>query len=121
MTPSSWPPWLKKNAPVGGVASQKLSTPLAGWLAASQQGDGRASSPICTTKDIAQGRCRQRGIPIQRGLITMDDTEIVLHQPHQLRDVPTVLTVANLMSREVPAVTADAPLYRLFALLAPAL
>ncbi len=47
---------------------------------------------------------------VPRGLITMDDTEIVLHQPHQVRDLPTVLTVADVMSKEVTAVTKDAPL-----------
>ena len=47
---------------------------------------------------------------VPRGLITVDDTEIVLHQPHPVRDLPMTLTVADVMSREVTAVAKDAPL-----------
>jgi CBS domain-containing protein len=47
---------------------------------------------------------------VPRGLITIDDTEIVLHQPHLVRDLPKTLTVADVMSREVSAVAKDVPL-----------
>ena len=47
---------------------------------------------------------------VPRGLITMDDTEIVLHQPHPIRDLSRAVTVADVMSREVTAVAKDAPL-----------
>ncbi len=47
---------------------------------------------------------------VPRGLITMDDTEIVLHRPHPVRDLPRTLTVADVMSREVSAVAKDTPL-----------
>ena len=47
---------------------------------------------------------------VPRGLVTMDDTEIVLHRPHPVRDLPRTLTVADVMSREVAAIAKDAPL-----------
>jgi CBS domain-containing protein len=47
---------------------------------------------------------------VPRGLVTVDDTEIVLHRPHAVRELPTTLTVAEVMSRGVAAVSRDAPL-----------
>jgi CBS domain-containing protein len=47
---------------------------------------------------------------IPRGLITMDETEIVHHQPHKVRELPEALTVTDVMSREVTSVARDAPL-----------
>lgn len=47
---------------------------------------------------------------VPRGLITMDETEIVFHQPHQVRPLSRTLTAADVMSREVTAVAKDAPL-----------
>lgn len=47
---------------------------------------------------------------VPRGLITMDDTEIVLHQPNPVRELPGALTAADVMSREVTSVSKDTPL-----------
>ena len=47
---------------------------------------------------------------IPRGLITVDDTEIILHQPHPLRELPVALSAADVMSRDVTSVTKDTPL-----------
>lgn len=47
---------------------------------------------------------------VPRGLITMDETEIVLFQPHPVRDLPAALVAADVMSRQVASVTKDAPL-----------
>ncbi len=47
---------------------------------------------------------------VPRGLITMDDTEIVLHQPNPVRELPIALTAADVMSREIASVSKDAPL-----------
>jgi CBS domain-containing protein len=47
---------------------------------------------------------------VPRGLITIDDTEIVLHQPRRVRDLPGVLTAADVMSRDVTAVSRSARL-----------
>lgn len=46
---------------------------------------------------------------VPRGLITVDDTEIVLYQPHPVRDLPASLTAADVMSRQVTSVTGDTP------------
>jgi CBS domain-containing protein len=47
---------------------------------------------------------------VPRGLITVDETEVVLYQPHPVRDLPVALTAADVMSRTVTSVTKDAPL-----------
>ncbi len=47
---------------------------------------------------------------VPRGLITMDETEIVLHQPHPIRELPAALSAADVMSREVTSVAKDTPL-----------
>jgi CBS domain-containing protein len=46
---------------------------------------------------------------VPRGLITVDDTEIVLYQPHPVRDLPAALTAADVMSRQVVSVSKDTP------------
>jgi CBS domain-containing protein len=46
---------------------------------------------------------------VPRGLITVDDTEVVLYEPHPVRDLPDALTAADVMSREVISVTKDTP------------
>jgi CBS domain-containing protein len=46
---------------------------------------------------------------IPRGLITVDDTEIVFHRPHPIRDVPSELTAGDVMSREVTSAARDTP------------
>jgi CBS domain-containing protein len=47
---------------------------------------------------------------VPHGLITVDDTEIVLHQPRPVRDVPAAMTAADVMSRGVLSTREDAPL-----------
>lgn len=47
---------------------------------------------------------------VPRGLITVDETEIVLYQPHPVRDLPAALTAADVMSRQVTSVARDTPL-----------
>jgi len=47
---------------------------------------------------------------VGRGLITVEDTEIVLYKPHGVRDLPETVTVAEVMSRDVSSVAPDAPL-----------
>ncbi len=47
---------------------------------------------------------------VPRGLITVDETEIVLYQPQPLRDLPGALTAADVMSRQVASVSKDTPL-----------
>lgn len=47
---------------------------------------------------------------VPRGLITVDETEIVLYQPHPLRDLPAALTAADVMSRQVASVAKATPL-----------
>jgi CBS domain-containing protein len=46
---------------------------------------------------------------VPRGLITVDETEIVLYQPHPVRDLPAALMASDVMSRQVTSVTKDAP------------
>ncbi|HEY6001819.1 MAG TPA: DUF190 domain-containing protein [Anaeromyxobacter sp.] len=46
---------------------------------------------------------------VPRGLITVDETEIVLYQPHPVRDLPAALTAADVMSRQVTSVGKDTP------------
>jgi CBS domain-containing protein len=47
---------------------------------------------------------------VPRGLVTVDDTEIVYHRPNPIRDLPVELTSGDVMSREVTSVTRDTPL-----------
>jgi CBS domain-containing protein len=47
---------------------------------------------------------------VQRGLITVEDTEIALYRPHGVRDLPDTVTAREVMSRDVRAVGPDAPL-----------
>lgn len=47
---------------------------------------------------------------VPRGLITVDDTEIVLNRPHPVRDLPAALTAGDVMSRQVASVSKDTPL-----------
>lgn len=46
---------------------------------------------------------------IPRGLVTVDDTEVAYFRPFPVRDVPSALTVGDVMSREVVSVTMDTP------------
>ncbi len=47
---------------------------------------------------------------VVHGLITVDETEIVLFEPHPVRDLPEALTATDVMSREVTVVTKETPL-----------
>jgi CBS domain-containing protein len=51
---------------------------------------------------------------VPHGLITVDDTEVVLHQPHPVRDVPAAMTAVDVMSRDVVSATKDTPIRRVF-------
>jgi CBS domain-containing protein len=46
---------------------------------------------------------------VPRGLITVDETEIVHDEPQPVRDLPAALTAADVMSREVASVSKDTP------------
>jgi CBS domain-containing protein len=54
---------------------------------------------------------------VPHGLITVDDTEIVLYEPHPVRDLPAALTAADVMSRQPASVTKDAPVRRVVELM----
>jgi CBS domain-containing protein len=47
---------------------------------------------------------------VPRGLITIDETEIILYEPHPVRDLPAALTAGDVMSRQVTSVSKDTPL-----------
>lgn len=46
---------------------------------------------------------------VRHGLITVDDTEILLFEPHPVRDLPTAVTVREVMSRDVASATPTTP------------
>ncbi|HEY3449086.1 MAG TPA: DUF190 domain-containing protein [Myxococcales bacterium] len=46
---------------------------------------------------------------IQRGLVTLEETEVVFFCPFPVRDVPSALRVGEVMSREVVSVSKDTP------------
>lgn len=46
---------------------------------------------------------------VPRGLVTIDDTEIVLYEPHPVRRLPPALSAADVMTRGVATVTREAP------------
>ncbi len=54
---------------------------------------------------------------MSRGLVTVDDTEVVFHRPSPMRDLPPGLTAADVMSRDVTAVARDTPVSRVVELL----
>jgi len=47
---------------------------------------------------------------VPRGLVTMEEVEIVLFQPHPVRDLPMTLTAADVMSKVVTTVAKNTPL-----------
>ncbi|GEJ59119.1 DUF190 domain-containing protein [Anaeromyxobacter diazotrophicus] len=47
---------------------------------------------------------------VRHGLITVDDTDILLFEPHPLRDLAPTVAVREVMSREVASVAPSAPL-----------
>ena len=52
-----------------------------------------------------------------RGLITVEDTEIVFHRTNPIRDLPRELTAGDVMSREITSVTRDTPISQVVELL----
>ncbi|HUJ26949.1 MAG TPA: DUF190 domain-containing protein [Myxococcales bacterium] len=47
---------------------------------------------------------------VAHGLITVEDVEIALYRPEGVRDLPSTVTAADVMSREVSSISPDAPL-----------
>jgi CBS domain-containing protein len=47
---------------------------------------------------------------IPHGLMTVDETEIALYQPHPVRELSPALTAADVMSRQVATAAKDTPL-----------
>ncbi|HTP51933.1 MAG TPA: DUF190 domain-containing protein [Anaeromyxobacteraceae bacterium] len=54
---------------------------------------------------------------VPHGFITVDETEIVLYEPCPVRDLPKILTAADVMQREVTSVTRDTPVRRVVELM----
>jgi CBS domain-containing protein len=54
---------------------------------------------------------------ISRGLITVEDTEIVFHRANPLHDLPRELTAGDVMSHEITSVTRGAPISQVVELL----
>jgi CBS domain-containing protein len=48
---------------------------------------------------------------VGRGLVTSDDTEILLYKAHGVRDLPDTVTVEQVMSRDVASVSPATPLH----------
>ncbi|HEY6911083.1 MAG TPA: DUF190 domain-containing protein [Myxococcales bacterium] len=53
---------------------------------------------------------------VGRGLVTSEDTEILLYKPHGVRRLPEMVTVGQVMSRDVASVPPEAPLRRVLEL-----
>jgi CBS domain-containing protein/PII-like signaling protein len=49
---------------------------------------------------------------VQHGLVTVDETEILLFEPHPVRDLKPTATVASVMSRDVTSVELTTPIRR---------
>ena len=47
---------------------------------------------------------------VKHGLVTVDETDILLFEPHPVRDLKPTATVATVMSREVAAVQSTTPI-----------
>ena len=54
---------------------------------------------------------------IQRGLITVEDTDVAFFCPFPVRDVPSALRAADVMSREVVSVSKDTPVRKVVELM----
>jgi len=54
---------------------------------------------------------------IQRGLITVDDTNVAFFCPFPVRDVPSALRAGDVMSREIVSVTRDTPVRKVVELM----
>jgi CBS domain-containing protein len=54
---------------------------------------------------------------VQHGLVTVDETEIVLFEPHAVHDLRRTATVATVMSRDVLAVEPATPIRRVVELM----
>lgn len=53
---------------------------------------------------------------VRHGLITVDDTEILLFEPHPVRDLTPAVTVGEVMSRDVASVAPSTPVRDVVAL-----
>src|SRR3990172_12201351 len=85
-----------------------------GGIHTPHRGDGAQDLPVIV-EGIDSPETVERLLPrvkemIPRGLITLDDTEIVFHRLNPIRDLPVELTAGDVMSRGVTSVTRDAPL-----------
>lgn len=54
---------------------------------------------------------------VPRGLVTVDETQVVLYEPHPVRQLSAALTAGDVMSREVTSVARDAPVRRVVELM----
>ncbi len=54
---------------------------------------------------------------VPRGLVTVDDTEVVLHRPSPVRELPRELAARDVMSRDVTSVTRRTPVSRVVELM----
>ena len=63
---------------------------------------------IDTTEQVERLAPRIREL-VRHGLITVDDTDVLLYEPHPVRDLAPTATVADAMSREVVTVTPSTP------------
>jgi CBS domain-containing protein len=64
--------------------------------------------------DALLGRLKEMAV---QGLITVEDTQIVLRTPHSLRRVSARLSAGDIMSRDITAVERSAPVLRVVELL----
>ncbi len=63
---------------------------------------------IDTPEQVERLAPRVRAL-VRHGLITVDDTDVLLHEPHPVRDLAATATVADAMSRDVVTVTPATP------------
>jgi len=49
---------------------------------------------------------------VRHGLVTVDETDVLLYEPHPVRDLKPTATVATVMSRDVTSVEAGTPIRR---------
>jgi CBS domain-containing protein len=49
---------------------------------------------------------------VRHGLITVDETDVVLYEPHPVRDLKPTVTVGAVMSRDVVSVEPSSPIHR---------
>jgi CBS domain-containing protein len=54
---------------------------------------------------------------VPRGLVTVDDTEVALHRPSPVRELPREITAGEVMSRDVASVTGRTPVSQVIELM----